>query len=124
MAANYNSTTGIAAAAVAEKLAVMIDSTVADGVKITTGNTVEVLGITKSAATAAGQAVEVQVEGEAKLTIASASCARGDYLTVDSAGKGVVTTTAGAKVQFVVLKGTANAGETATVFFKRFTIAV
>ncbi len=124
MAENYNSWTGVATAAIAEKLAVMVDSTVADGVKLTTGATVEVFGITRSKSTASGQTVEVQTEGHAKMTIASASCAPGDYLTVDSAGKGVVTTTAGAKVFAIVKKGTANAGETATVFFKRFTIAV
>lgn len=124
MAYNYNSTTGIANAAIAEKLAVMANPAVADGVQLTSGATVEVLGITRSASTASGQAIEVVVEGEAKLTIASASSARGDFLTVDSAGKGVVTTAAGAKVFAIVMKGTANAGETATVFFKRFTIAV
>lgn len=124
MAANYNVTTGIADGVIGAKLAVMIDPAVADGVKLTTGATVEVLGVTQAATTAAGQTIPVQVEGEAKLIIASASSARGDYLTVDSAGKGVVTTTVGAKVQFVVLKGTANAGETATVIAKRFTIAV
>lgn len=124
MAANYNSTTGIADAAIAAKLFVMINSAVADGVTLPTGATVEVLGVTKSASTASGQAVEVQVEGEAKVTMASASSARGDYVTVDTAGKAVVTTTAGAKVQGIVLKGTANAGEIATIMLKRFTIAV
>ena len=124
MAANYNSTTGIANAAIGEKLFVMLDSAVADGVKLPTGNTVEVLGVTRGKTTASGQSVEVQVEGEAKVIVSSASSARGDYVTVDTDGKAVVTTTAGAKVQGVVLKGTANAGEVATILLKRFTIAV
>jgi hypothetical protein len=124
MAANYNSTTGIADGVIAEKRFVMINPAVADGVTLTTGATVEVLGVTRGASTAAGQAIEVQVEGEAKVTVASASSARGDYVTVDNAGKAVVTTTAGTKIQGIVLKGTANAGETATILLKRFTIAV
>ncbi len=117
---NYNSITGIANAAITDKLAVMMDASVADGVKLPTGATVEIVGITRSKSTASGQAVEVQTGGLAKVT-AAGTIARGDYVKVDTAGKVVATSTGWDKAIGVCSKGGAS-GETVTILLKRFTV--
>lgn len=117
---NYNNTTGITNAAIGDKLAVMMDATVADGVKLPTAATVEIVGITRGAATASGQTVEIQMSGHAKCTAAD-TIARGDYVKVDTAGKVVATATAGDKAIGVCAKGGA-ANETVTIYLRRFTV--
>lgn len=117
---NYNSITGIANAALVDKLAVMMDPSVADGVKLPTAATVEIVGITRSKTTASGQAIEVQTAGLAKCT-AAGTIARGDYVKVDTAGKVVTTVTAADKAIGICAKGGA-ANETVTILLKRFTV--
>lgn len=117
---NYNSTTGIANAAIGDKLAVMMDTTVADGVKLPTAATVEIVGITRGATTASDQAIEIQMSGHAKC-IAAGTIARGDYVKVDTAGKVVATATPDDKAIGVCAKGGA-ANEIVTVQLRRLTV--
>lgn len=112
--------TGIANGVIGQYRAVMIDSAVADGVKLPTSATVQVAGVTLEPSTAAGQSVGIQQDGIAEI-IATSAVVRGDSVKVDTAGGIVATVTAADKCIGTVLLG-AGAGERAKVLLRQHTL--
>lgn len=116
-------TTGISNAAIASGLVVMVNSAVADGVKLPTSATVETLGVTTVAATATGQTVAVQVDGIVKVT-AGGTVARGDYVEATTAGKVITAAGTGTHVCVGIALLGGGGGETVTVLLKRFSVTL
>lgn len=115
-----NFSTGISNAAIGSNLAVMINSAVADGIKLPTAATVECFGVTQHATTASGQTQSVQISGITKVT-AAGTIARGDKVKVDTDGKIVTTTTSTDLCIGIALLGGA-AGDLVTILLKRIVV--
>lgn len=109
--------TGIANAALADGLVVVVNSAVQEGVKLPAAVTDTALGVTYGSTTASGQSISVQTEGEARIQ-ASATITAGQLAKYGTDGKILPGTTAADKCIGICIKG-CGAGEIARVYICR-----